>query len=320
MRLLNFISIGIIFYMAIFSFGFKGLSSFEEEKAGNTHVQPEPASTKAQAINTLKLHTVTDIKSGIVLGEIPLPSDWDVSKDIWYGPGNTVVQAQEGSEFLDKQRKVIDIDQIIAEDLLPAIKEQGGIPGLITPAPEIASFNKCSFEKMKPETSFRTTFEVKTIEFTVSDNIKGLVIVHFTRYLSPYGNKSNYSLHVLEANPDRFEQSKKDLIFGLSNIRYSDSYIYYYKYRKNPLVQYAIDSWIDNEDDLTRDQPDYEDYWEKAKENWLKYKDLECTKTTELIDTLDYTDDSGWILDDFDYFYDEDKNKVEDYGLPKNDF
>lgn len=173
----------------------------------------------------IKMHPMKDPKTGAIICHVPLPANWDITGPMWKGPGNTVVQYQQGGTFLDNQRMLTSIDQVIREDVIPAMKSQGGNPGAINNHPEIAAFNQRRDAAGYKIGQMQNSFAVKSIEFTNQQGMKGMIFVHFQRSLTPNGNMSAYSLQVMAASPNQFEQSKRALVYALANIQMNGQYI-----------------------------------------------------------------------------------------------
>ncbi|MCB0662772.1 MAG: hypothetical protein KDC24_08530 [Saprospiraceae bacterium] len=201
------------------------MDSYENDFNGNNQGQSRFTSNDNVQGGGIKMHPMRDSKTGAIIGQVPLPADWDISGPAWKGPGNTMVQSQQGGYFLDNQRMLTSIDQVIQQDIIPAMRSQGGNPGAINNHPEIAAFNQRLDATNYKIGQMQNSFAVKSIEFTNQQGMKGMIIVHFQRSLTPNGNMSGYNCQIMVANPNQFEASKKALVYALANIQMNGQYI-----------------------------------------------------------------------------------------------
>jgi hypothetical protein len=182
------------------------------------------ASNSAPSSGGIKMHPMKDA-NGTIIGHVPLPASWDITGAMWKGPGNTLVQYQQGGMFLDQQRRLSSIDQVIQQDVLPALQSQGGRAGSINNHPNIAAYNKRRDDAMVKYGQRQSQFTVKSVEFTDQQGMKGMIIVHFQRIFSQLGNMSGYYMQVMKCNANRFEQSKNELVYALANIQMNQQYV-----------------------------------------------------------------------------------------------
>ncbi|MEZ5057149.1 MAG: hypothetical protein R2879_08950 [Saprospiraceae bacterium] len=251
MKLSSLIAIGTIFCLAGSSCGNNDFDSYNDEAYGyeqdfnNTYNESEMDNNQMNyqeqnsnarfASNTnggnngnngnVKMHPMKDPKTGALIGYVPLPADWDITGPTWKGPGNTQVQYQNGGLFLDNQRRVSGIDQIIREDILPAIQQQGGRAGNISEHPEIAAFDQRRDAQMVKYGQVQSQFAVKSIEFMDQRGKKGLIIVHFTQTRSQFGSMAGYGMQVMSCNPDYFPRAKAAILYAVGNIQMNQQYV-----------------------------------------------------------------------------------------------
>lgn len=165
------------------------------------------------------MHPVKDPKTGRVSAYVPLPANWDVTGPIWKGPGNTMVQQQNGGSYLSSQKNISNTDQIIREEVIPAIRQQGGREGKIENHPAIAAFNENLYAQYVKYGQSKSWFEVKSIAFTDQQGMKGMVLVHLTKTVNNFGGMSAYQFQIMKSDAHQFEASKRALLYGLANMK-----------------------------------------------------------------------------------------------------
>ena len=88
------------------------------------------------------MHPNKNSQTGMVTGYIPLPSDWKISGDTWYGPGNTKVELRMGGSWTGQQRQIQSIDQIIQQDIIPYLQQSGVQVNNLVNLPTVANNNQ----------------------------------------------------------------------------------------------------------------------------------------------------------------------------------
>jgi len=173
----------------------------------------------------IKMNPITDPKTGMLVGHLPLPSNWRIENGIIKGPNGTEAGDLPGGTFLDQQRMFNSVSQVAQVDIIPRIKQLGGTVTNTYALPEIAEFDRQSYARYWKVMPTQDRHEAMGIECNGPDGSKGLVIIHFTRSISQVGGMSMYYMNQLTAKPENFEQAKKDYIYALLNFKVNPQYI-----------------------------------------------------------------------------------------------
>ena len=189
----------------------------------STAAAPAPATTAGGG--KVIMHPIHNPKAGMESGRIPLPAAWKLQSNAWITPDGGQVQSQPGGMFMSHQRQVNSIDQIIREDLLPQLQQRGHQILGTSDLPAIARKDQQMYAQYWKVTPTQDHHAAKAIDYRNSNGDLGLLVVHFTLSRSEYGNFANYYLQVMETGAARFEQSKRELLYGLANMESNPQYI-----------------------------------------------------------------------------------------------
>lgn len=173
----------------------------------------------------IKMLPVTNTRTGMLIGHMPVPSSWNLENNILKGPNGITAGDLQGGSFMEQQRRLTSANQVAREDIFPKIQQVGGTVTNTFPIPEIAQYDRqmsAQYWKVAPT---QDTHEALGIEFQAQDGTKALAIIHFTYSRSQYGNMSMYYLNQLSANAGAYEQAKKAYIYALANFKMNPQYI-----------------------------------------------------------------------------------------------
>jgi len=177
-----------------------------------------------QSSGNVKMNPITDPKTGMLVGHIPLPSNWRIENGIIKGPNGITAGDLQGGSFMEQQRRLTSANQVAREDIFPKIQQVGGRVTNTFAIPEIAQYDRqmgAQYWKVAPT---QDTHEALGIEAVGSDGTKALAIIHFTYSRSQFGNMSFYYLNQLTAKPEAYEQAKKVYIYALANFKMNPQY------------------------------------------------------------------------------------------------
>lgn len=173
----------------------------------------------------IKMNPITDPKTGMLVGQLPLPSNWRIENGVIKGPNGIEAGDAPGGSFMEQQRRLTSVSQVAQEDVIPRIKQLGGTVTNTYALPEIAQFDKQSYARYWKVMPTQDMHEAMAIECNGPDGTKGLVIVHFTYSRSQVGAMAMYYMNQLTAQPAAFEQAKKDYMYALLNFKVNPQYI-----------------------------------------------------------------------------------------------
>ncbi len=167
----------------------------------------------------VSMRPLIDPKTGRASAYAPLPASWRLNPKAWEAPGGTKVELQQGGSANAQQRPIRSVDQLVQQTIVPTLRNAGVQIDNIIDLPGIARNNQKNYSKYWKAMPMQDSHQVKGIEITDhGKGKKGLVIVHLTITSSQFGSMNSYYVNVLSANPNRYEKSKKELIYALENM------------------------------------------------------------------------------------------------------
>lgn len=218
-----------------------------------------PAPTTTGGGGKVVMHPIHDAKAGMESGRIPLPAAWKLQSNAWIAPGGGQVQTQRGGSFMSDQRQVNSIDQIIREDLLPRLQQRGYEVLGTSDLPAIALKDQRMYAQYWKVMPSEEHHAAKAIDYRNSNGDLGLVVVHFILSRSQYGNFANYYMHVMETKAARFQQTKRELLYGLVNMESNPQYIAAHNQREQ---QKSQASWSAHNSRMQANQRSFDSFQE----------------------------------------------------------
>lgn len=178
------------------------------------------------------MHQVSDPQTGMVASRVPLPSAWQISSQGWEIPGKAQLQEQQGGMIDTRQRRVSHIDQVIQQDVMPRMQQNGLQVGEVEELPQIAANDQRIYAQYWKVAPSQDQHAAKGIAFTDRKGGRGMVVVHFTYSRSQFGDMAFYYLHVLSAEAAIYEEAKQAVVFALANSQLDPQYLAAYNQRE----------------------------------------------------------------------------------------
>ena len=230
----------------------------------------DQSTPKAQFVSNrgggIVMHPITDPKSGMVSGYIPLPSNWQIMKDKIAGPNGIEVRNYPGGGLPHAR----SIDQVIQQNIAQLI-QQGGAQYLNTiNLPEVAANDQrmyAQYWKAMPSQEFH---QASGVEIRGPEGNNGLIVVHFVYTQSQYGSFGYYYLNLLSAPPAAYEQAKKHYLFGLANQKVTPQYVAAHNQREQ---QKSQASWSAHNQRMANNQAAF-DSWNRTQKTLSEINDI----------------------------------------------
>lgn len=188
----------------------------------------------------LRMRPVINAKTGRPTFYLPLPNTWELTQKAWLGPNQTKAVYLTGQMTYPQQGGYSSIDQLIRQTFEPSFRQQNTQITKMYDLPEIARQKEAYFSQLWKAAPSREHFEVKGIELKDQNGERGLVILHFWTSVSQFTSYSAYDYYFMEATEADFEQSKKELIYALSNVQWDRQHIAEYNQKEQMKSQ---NSW-----------------------------------------------------------------------------
>ncbi|MDZ7846305.1 MAG: hypothetical protein U5L96_05850 [Owenweeksia sp.] len=150
---------------------------------------------------------------------IPLPGYWQITQDAWQAPNDIIVKAQFGGSFTGQQRYVESIDQIIQQDLLPKLQQQGHTYLGTIDLPKVSQRDQQMYAMYWKVMPSQEHHAAKGIEFKDDQGNRGLIVVHFTLSQSQYGSFANYYMQELHAPQAHYKRARKTYFMPWQTIK-----------------------------------------------------------------------------------------------------
>jgi hypothetical protein len=212
MKKIALLSIGIMFCLSL------GCSqSQNKDKAEYTRINTYEIGKEGDN-KAVEMKELRDSNSGMINMYIPLPVDWQTSKNAIEGPDGTTIQEFPGGSYNWQQRQINSIDQIIQEDINQLIQNNGAKLLRVIDLPEVEERDKRLGSQYWKAMPMQNLYQTKGVEIRDAEGRPVLLVVHFTQTRSQYGVAHNgYYLHVLTSSDERYEKDKQILRFALAN-------------------------------------------------------------------------------------------------------
>lgn len=193
------------------------------------------ANTGGKYWQELVMHDIKDNK-GVVSASIPLPASWQLNVNgvSVSGPRNVRVADFAPQSFMmnydpslqyaysqTPMRAMPGIAQLIQEDIVPFMAKKGYSFVKYDELPEISKLDKWYSDqlfKAMPTQSYVKAFGIDLLD---KNNHPAFLILHINQSESQFMQSWYYWSSLLVADANVFEMAKKQLIFGLSNMRYN---------------------------------------------------------------------------------------------------
>lgn len=205
-----------------------GFSDYHEEAAARSMVKPlarsalkpvEPKNTPhrmQKPVGQITWFPLYNPQTGELFSEVPLPSDWKVTPQVWSAPGN--IRAREiAGEFLSGVDT--SVDQIIQSKLIPMLTQTGNRVLSIEDYPQIAEYDRQYYAQLWKVAPSQDHHVAKGIVYEGDANLKGVLVVHFTKSRSQFGTSVFYTMHLLEGSAGAFDGRKREFLRALANIK-----------------------------------------------------------------------------------------------------
>lgn len=190
----------------------------EEGRPTYVKLSPQRSSTPAQSA-TVAMLALRDPQTGMVNQYMPLPADWRITDQGIEGPAGTVVQEMPGSSFMDHQRYIQSIDDLIQQDVHQLIQQNGAQYLRTIDLPAVAQRDERLGLQYWQAMPMEKDFITKGIEVRDKEGKPGLLVLHYTQSRSQYGRHHSYYLHVLSSSEAHYASDKEVLCFALANLQ-----------------------------------------------------------------------------------------------------
>jgi len=169
------------------------------------------------AASGVVMQEIRDPQTGMVNMYMPLPADWRIGPTGIQGPGGATITEAPGASFMGNQRFVQSIDQIIQQDIVPKIQQNGAQYLRTIDLPEVERRDQRRGEQYWKAMPMEKMYQTKGIEGIDNEGKPALIVVHYVQARSQYGVHHSYYLHGLSSSHDRYEADKQVLIYALAN-------------------------------------------------------------------------------------------------------
>ncbi len=223
-----------------------------------------------QSRRDVKMHSIQDPNSGMIIAQIPLPGNWKVEGNAIYGPNGTEVRDFQGGSFSSLQGQIYSLDQIIRGQLIPKIQQAGAQVKGVIDLPSIARNDQQTYTMYWKAMPSQEYHEAKGIEFIDDKGKPALAVVHYTLSRSNYGDFAFYYMNGMSANTQDYEKAKKDIIYGLANMRPNPQYIAIHNQKEQ---QKSRASWSAHNQRMRSNQASY-DSFQKTQQTLSEVNDI----------------------------------------------
>lgn len=216
------------------------------------------------------MHPIQDAKTGMVSFYIPLPASWKVSAQGWEGPGQSVVQEQMGGNLNGMQGGIPSMDQLIQYQVLPRFQQAGLQAEGSMDLPEVAAHDQQLIQQYWQAVPTQRICQARGIEYTDQQGRKGLAVLHYMVFRSQYGSFASYYFHTMVTQPQRFEQTKKEMLYALANFRINPQYLAAYNQREQ---QKSQASWAAHNNRMRARQQQFNS-WQQTQQTYSDINDI----------------------------------------------
>ncbi len=234
-------------------------SAYQEQNS----YQAQPVANRTSRSNgggRVVEHAIKDPKTGMVSCTLPLPSNWKVGSNGISSPNGSVVRDQKGAMYTEQMRRVNSIDQIIQQDVIPNIRQNGGQVLGSFDLPEVSRRDQQNYAMYWQAMPAQNIHQAKAIEAKDAQGNPNLIVIHFTLTRSQYGNMAFYYGNVMTSNAAAYEQDKKALLYGLANMKLNPQQVAVHNRNEQ---QKSQASWSAHNQKMRANQANF-DAWNKT--------------------------------------------------------
>ena len=194
--------------------------------SGNTSMQGTKAQFARPVKNQqnggpVKMATIKDPQSGMIICKIPIPNNWTENGDSWGAPGNTKIQEFQGQTL----QNGMSADDFIKTQLIPQMQAAGNRIVNVERYSFIEEFEKNYRSKIWTPEPTQNIVTVKGIEFEDNNGIKGIIILHHIASQSRSGTTTQIYAQGMEGDRNFYQENKQGLLYAVSHIQYNPQFI-----------------------------------------------------------------------------------------------
>lgn len=168
---------------------------------------------------TLIMTPVRNSETGEVMGHIPIPKNWQYKNGVLTGPHGLETRDYPYNFYMFEQRWVMPLEQVLRQDIAPAVYGNGGkILGTFE-IPEIANYDRGYSSLLWKYAAPQEEFYALGVDCVEEDGTRVLLILRQVISKSAYGNSWAYHVNSLRCQPAGYEEAKSDYIFALSHVQ-----------------------------------------------------------------------------------------------------
>ena len=222
------------------------------------------------------MHTVMDTQRNMPMSQMPLPANWKIltpksnEDPRIIGPGGIKIYNRLGGSYVFSQdpymqqiytqsgqqmRPPIDVQQIVEQDLKPQLNQRGLKFVRMYAQPEIAQRSQTYFSKLYKSMPSQEYFYSAGTDW---DDDKGNSVFITVDQMISEGQGTvfwYYSLTILEAPHNNFEQAKKALVYGIANTQDNPAQIQAHNLSEQ---QKSNQSWSQHNARMKQNQQNFE--------------------------------------------------------------
>ncbi len=229
-------SFALIFIISVFILGCKSNNSNDAASKNPINNQDtKNLKNNEKYWQELIMHEIKDNK-GVVNASIPLPESWKLNTNGFSisGPNNIRVKDYAPQSFMmnydpslqyayaqTPMRSMPEIGQLIQEDIVPGIAKQGFTYIKHYELPEISKLDKWYSDQLYKSVPMQTLAKAYGIDVKDKEGNPALVILHINQGKTSSMENWYYFNSIFQADKNVFETAKKQLLFGLANMRYN---------------------------------------------------------------------------------------------------
>jgi hypothetical protein len=224
----------------------------------------------------VKMHTVMDTQRNMPMYQIPLPADWKIVTPATHedpniiGPGGVKIYYKQGGSFTfsndpymqqlyaqsgQQMRQPINAQQVVQQDLAPQLSNHGLKSVRNYPLPEVAQRSQTYSRKLYKSAPSQEYFDAAGSEW--SDGKGNTILVIVDQMISDGAGMVYwyYSLKVLEAPDDKYQQAKKAFLYGIVNTQDNPQQIQAYNLSEQ---QKTNQSWSQHNAKMQQNQQNFD--------------------------------------------------------------
>lgn len=176
------------------------------------------ASSKKRS-KTLVMTPIMNTQTGALVAHIPIPKAWKIEGNSIVGPDGIKTADYPNKHFSFQQRWLIPLEQVLREDIAPAIYQSGSkILGTFV-IPELENYDRAYNDLLWKFGNPQNEFHVLGVDCELADGNKFLLILHQLISRSQYGGNWGYYVNAMDANKSVYEEAKNDYIFALCHVQ-----------------------------------------------------------------------------------------------------